>query len=111
MQSVYEKQWSRYKKLKWATAISFLGFLPTVAIMGFVATEVFQKRIPDAASGVFVLLWFLSCVFLAYFFSSWSCPRCGRPFVRYRNVALWTKRCVHCGLPKYSDPLNPTNKT
>jgi len=108
MLAVHEEQWSRYKRLKWATGVFFFGFFPVVALMGLLETQIFHKRIPATASGAFVFLWFVSGAVLTFLFSSWTCPRCGRPFVRYRNVALWTKRCVHCGLPTYSDPLSPT---
>jgi hypothetical protein len=107
----HDEQWSRYKRLQWAWCISFLSFFPVLAIAGLIATQIFQKRIPDTASGVFVVLWFLSSAFLDHLFTSWPCPRCGRPFVSNGNWTWWTNNCVHCGLSKYSDPLNPTDIT
>jgi hypothetical protein len=105
----HEEQWHRYKALKWAWSISVLGFLPLLAIVGMLATRVFQKQIPDTASGVFVTLWFLSSAYLNLLFTSWPCPRCGRPFINKGNWAWWTKSCVHCGLRKYSNPLDPAD--
>src|SRR5208283_930166 len=100
MLSSHGSQWSRYKRLKWAWSVSFLGLLPVVAIAGFFATTIFQKRIPDTAFSVFVALWFLGSVYLNYLYISWPCPRCGEPFVNNGNWVWWTKSCVHCGLPK-----------
>jgi hypothetical protein len=52
----HEGQWFRYKRLKWAWCVSFLGFLPALAIAGLTATQIFQKQIPDTAFSVFVAL-------------------------------------------------------
>ncbi len=33
----------------------------------------------------------------------WPCPRCGRPFhVTWWYGNPWGRRCVHCGLPKWT---------
>jgi hypothetical protein len=108
MLSSHGEQWHRYTRLKWAWSISVFGFFPAIAIAGMIATRIFQHRIPNTPSGVFVALWFLSSAFLNLLFTSWPCPRCGKPFINNGNWVWWTKSCVHCGLPKYSDPLNPT---
>src|SRR5689334_2518645 len=43
MPGSHDKQWHRYKTLKWAWCISFLGFLRVLAIAGIIATEVFSE--------------------------------------------------------------------
>jgi len=106
-----DERWSRYKKLKSAWFISFFSFVPAVLIAGLISTRIFHKPIPNTASSVFVVFCFLSSAFLNHLFTSWPCPRCGKPFVNNGNWEWWTKTCVHCGVPKYSDPLAPKSST
>jgi hypothetical protein len=103
----HEEQWSRYKRIKWAWYISFFGFLPAIAIVGLIDTQIFHRRFSGASSAVFVVVWFVSWVVLTHSYSYWSCPRCGKPFINNGNRRWWASECAHCGLPKYSDPLNP----
>jgi len=38
-------------------------------------------------------------------FSNFPCPKCGKPFIYTDDLRdTFTSRCVHCGLPKWSDP-------
>jgi predicted RNA-binding Zn-ribbon protein involved in translation (DUF1610 family) len=37
--------------------------------------------------------------------SDFPCPRCGEPFVHNgRRRDLFTRKCLHCQLPRWSDP-------
>jgi hypothetical protein len=107
MPGSYDEQWSRYKRIKWAWYISFLGFLPAIAIEGLIDTQIFHGRLSGDPTTVFALIWFFSAVVLNFVYVYWPCPRCGKPFVNNGNWRWWANACVHCGLPKYSDPLNP----
>lgn len=42
--------------------------------------------------------------------SLWPCPRCGRPFHCTWLYGNWfVRRCVHCGLPKWTPVPAPTD--
>lgn len=50
----------------------------------------------------FLFAWFIVAGFrLTY----WRCPRCNKPFfTRLLLGNLFARRCLHCHLPKWSDP-------
>jgi len=54
--------------------------------------------------------WVLAALLFAWFMVAgfrltyWHCPRCGKPFfTRLFWGNLFARRCLHCGLPKWSD--------
>jgi len=102
-------EWHRYKTLKWAWFISVLGYLPVPAVSSMIARRISGPDSGNTVFGITLVLWFLSSGALNHLFTSWPCPRCGKPFINNGNWAWFTKSCVHCGLLKYSDPLRPTD--
>ena len=100
--SEYPSTWKKYKALKRAAFISVLGLFPAVMIAG-----VIEHRVPRLGSSnisAFTLVtWFVALVILNLQYTSWPCPRCGKPFVNNGNWVWWTSKCVHCGLRKYTE--------
>ena len=44
-------------------------------------------------------------LFASFSLSAFPCPKCGKPFTYDENTRDgFTRACVHCQLPKWSDP-------
>lgn len=53
--------------------------------------------------------WALAWVVAVYRYAWWPCPSCGRPFFYGLYFAPWAHSCMHCGLPKWSEPETHTD--
>ena len=98
----YPSAWKKYKALRRAFFISVLGIFPAVLI-----ASVIEHRVLGLSSSNISTLTLVTC-FVALFilnhlYTSWPCPKCGKPFVNNGNWVWWTSKCVHCGLPKYTE--------
>jgi hypothetical protein len=95
----YEEQWRRYRRLR---RLSLLVLLPFCGVPFFPHGDgslslpvLFPIMMLSGFVGVGA--WFL----LNYF----RCPRCGRLFAItwWYSVSIFARKCVHCGLRKFSD--------
>jgi hypothetical protein len=103
--------WRRY--LWWSRAfwLLFFAYLPAVALVD----RLVRRTHGDAANTttlVMALVWMIAFAVVGYYKSNFACPRCGETFFRAWDDRPWRKswrsnpfarRCLHCGLPKWSD--------
>jgi hypothetical protein len=95
------EQWREYRKRRNLFLFAFLGFVPTVGAFGSLT-----RRMPhtEVLFAIFAFSWMAFFAVAIIRLNSWRCPRCGNWFAAkwwYRNP--FTQRCLHCGLPKYSN--------
>lgn len=100
---VYSDYWKRYRTIQWALAAVFLGGLPILAVLGAVG----WLR-SELVCGVAISAEFVASVVWAIRFQTLRCPRCGNCFSGDwgYNMSFLAGKCVHCGLPKFSDNGN-----
>lgn len=95
----YGKQWRRYRRLRMLSLLFLLPFAAGILLIEF--PDSLALRIPFSIAKLFgfvgVCAWFL----LNFF----RCPRCGKLFeiTWWYNLSIFTRKCVHCGLKKFSD--------
>jgi len=91
----YEQQWEDYRRRKNRLLLGLFGYIPITFAFGLLATELFRVQWPIP---VFAVSWMLLFATAGIRLQSYPCPRCGQLFFGYN---LFTRRCVHCTLPKY----------
>ena len=94
--------WRDYRKRRNLVLFAFLGYVPAVFVVGLVTVRWFHTTIP-----VFVAAfgWMAFYAVAGNLFVRFPCPRCGKWFfAKWWFHNTFARRCVHCGLPKYSDP-------
>jgi hypothetical protein len=99
----YRLAWRRCKIWRNLNILALLGLFPVMEVVGFIAR---YFDVP-ALYSVFIVVWFIFILSTAAEFAWFRCPRCGKTFaVRvFFNLLppVFVRRCVHCGLPKYSN--------
>ena len=95
--------WQNYRQRRlWFFAI-FLGYIPGVLALGFPLTWLFGSDIPFYIVGG---AWMLAFVISSIYMSSFPCPSCHRAFFfTWWHHNPLARRCVHCGFPKWSEPI------
>lgn len=98
----YQEHWRRYKRLRNFFLLIWLAYIPAVAVFTLVFSHRFRNFTP---SFVFAILWMLMFLIVGSRVSRWPCPRCGERFSQmgWVNRGFFVRKCLHCGLPKYSD--------
>ena len=99
--SDYQRHWKRYKFWRNLALFALAGFFPVILLARVVA-RIFNIPI------LFIIIafaWFLVIGTAATETSYWRCPRCRKPFsiTSWYRMGVHAQRCVHCGLPKYSN--------
>jgi hypothetical protein len=94
--------WSPYRRLRIACTLLWVGAIPVI-----VSLNLFGGGTGFFAGLALGYLFLLAVVSIR--FTSWPCPRCGKPFV-YRMWRLSSpmdllpgRPCKHCGLPEGSN--------
>ena len=107
----YAAAWRAYRLWSRAFWLTFVAYLPAVALFD----RVVRRRYGDAADTTTLLValgWMIAFAIAGYFKTNFACPRCGEMFFRAWDDRRWRKtwrstpfarRCAHCGLPKWSD--------
>ena len=96
----YAAAWQTYRKRRVAFMAAVFSFAVLLALVGLVPTPaLFASYWWTVAPFFFV--WFTIAGFrLTY----WHCPRCNKPFfTRLLWGNLFARRCLHCGLAKWSN--------
>jgi hypothetical protein len=98
---LYADAWERYRKLRNTAVLLWLGILPFIWALQLLHRMVLSEEIFGALIVLYVLFWLVSAIRLEFF----RCPRCGRPFSMtwWINLSFLARRCVHCGLKKFSE--------
>lgn len=84
---------------------AWLGYLPVAFPLGVLLSLLFPC---EHAILVVAGPWLMLCAIAGYRLTTFPCPRCHRPFFRtwfYTNQ--FAGRCIHCGLPKWSETQGP----
>jgi hypothetical protein len=110
--SKYAEQWQDYRRRRNLLLFAYIGFLPVAIVFILVTLLLFgDKPHTDTPGGVFGFCWLAFSFFASLRVSRFRCPRCGNMFfyqVEQRLVfRIWrgnvfSGKCLHCGLPKYS---------
>ena len=104
----YSAAGRRYRTWSRVYWIVFLTYLPALAY----ASQYFGwTRGNGAPIFVAIAVWMIAFAIVGYQKSNFACPRCGKPFFRRFDDRPWrrswvhnpfARRCMHCGLPKWS---------
>lgn len=100
--SDYRSAWESYRRLRNRCFALFIAYVPAVGAVAFVCAKVFRTLLP----GFFLAgAWMLAFLYTSLRLQAWPCPRCGKWFAAkwWYNKGFLARRCVHCGLPKYSE--------
>ena len=98
--------WKRYQFWRRLFWLVFFGSPVFFIGIGIPLMELFESEVPGYPVAFVVMAAF---AWTGYEVGSFRCPRCGEYFhscywggLPYRNPLA--RRCLNCGLPKWSDP-------
>ena len=94
--------WRRFQRGEWILWLLFVGFMPGVFVLVSPLDLLFDS---DALFAVVAIPWMIAFFVAGMRLAGFRCPRCSKPFLRtwwYQNG--FTRRCVHCSLPRWEDP-------
>ena len=95
----YSAAWKRYRRLRVAFPLSFLGWLP----FAYVGGTLF--RLLHWNTNILMILTLAWIPFMSIFswqWAFWQCPRCGYAF-KGKFDAFFPQHCHHCGLPMWAE--------
>ncbi len=98
MSDPHEEHWREYRRVYWRSMGLTVAFFFGGGILSSVLSAAFR------APWVFPLAFVpfvLATIWVSQEPMRWPCPQCGEPFFStwwYHNA--FTKKCLHCGLPK-----------
>ena len=95
--------WSEYRKWRNLSWLALVGYMPIVLGVGLASIRLFDTFTP---AFVLAFAWMVFIVIVGNICLRFSCPKCGKAFFAkcwYYNS--FAQRCLHCGLPKYANPL------
>jgi hypothetical protein len=98
--SDYEPLWEDYRRRRRWKLVLFLSYVPVV---GAFALLVVHLHAPEALIPASAICGMVAFAVAQVRVASWRCPRCREAFFRarwYHNG--FAKKCVHCGLRKWS---------
>ena len=104
----YSAAWRRYRRWSLAFWLAFLLYLPGLA---FLSHALGWTRGDGAPVLIAAFVWIVASAAIGYVKSNFRCPRCGELFFRKFDDRSWrrdwqhnpfARRCMHCGLAKWS---------
>jgi ferric-dicitrate binding protein FerR (iron transport regulator) len=104
----HAEAWRRYRRLSRAFWILFLFFLPGLAAIDRALRSLRGRQ---TVILVIALAWMLAFAVIGYLKWNLRCPRCGELFFHTFDDRPWrrgwvhnpfARRCLHCGLPKWT---------
>ena len=97
----YTDAWRRYRRLRVALPLTFLGGPPLVYALGAILRAFHWN---ENVASIIILAWVPLLPVLGWKWSFWQCPRCGQAF-KSLYQPLFPKRCQNCELPMWAvDP-------
>jgi peptidoglycan/LPS O-acetylase OafA/YrhL len=105
----YTPGWRRYRNLSRAFWLVFLLYIPVIGGVSRALRSSQDNATVIAVAAFAALILFAT---LGYQTFNLRCPRCGEAFSRRFDDRPWrmdwqhrpfTRRCLHCGLPKWAD--------
>ena len=102
----YEDDWREYKPIRNIFLIVFVLYVPVCFSIGALSVQLFDTITPGF---VVAFLWMVVFDVSGIRVNLWRCPNCGDWFsgTWWYNLGFLARRCVHCGLPKYSSTPPP----
>jgi len=95
--------WRECRRRRNILLFAFLGFVPSVAVIGLVGVRLFHTDWPFSIAAI---SWMIFFVLAGIRYESFRCPRCHKWFfVKWWCYDIFARRCLHCGLPKYASPV------
>ena len=102
-----EGAWRNYRRRRNQFVFVFVGYVPICFAFAYLTTKLFHTTVPGLTFGI---CWMVLFAVTGLRLQVLPCPRCGEAFFAkwfYHNI--FARRCVHCGLPKYSDSRSSIN--
>jgi hypothetical protein len=107
--SAYQTSWQEYRRLRKNAKYSLIALgISFVALVVVVGTA--EHYLPGAAQAAlsigFLIAWVALMIIGGYHdwkLRRWPCPRCGRAFRGFWALPWMPKRCVYCGLPRWTE--------
>ncbi|HWY27199.1 MAG TPA: hypothetical protein VNY97_04645 [Candidatus Angelobacter sp.] len=98
----YQQSWQAYKRLRNFLSVLLVTLIPVLVLAGRFGMEQFGSQVPHL---VMMGIWFALIFGIGIYLENWPCPRCGKTFHKkwWYRLGILSPRCVHCGLPKYSN--------
>jgi len=101
----YAEGWEEYRRYgRDLLLVWFGGFLEAAAI-ATISNCLFHPLVPGEVAAVsWMVLFFIA----GARYQTFRCPRCGEKFSAtwWYQLSFLARKCVHCGLPKFSDDGN-----
>jgi hypothetical protein len=96
----YASAWNDYRRRRrWYFSIACGGLAAIITLAMLFSGQSVQCLNFLVLAPIWAIAFSVAAIRLCRFI----CPRCGRPFCATRLVAhLYTRRCVHCGLPRWA---------
>jgi hypothetical protein len=95
----YRAAWRKYRMLRIAFPLVFLGWLP----FGYIVGAVFRfLNWNEFIAGIIILAWIPLILIVGWPWPFWKCPQCGSAFKGIYDP-FFPKHCRHCGLPKWGE--------
>jgi hypothetical protein len=97
----YTENWRKYKRTRNLFWLMFVGYVPVVFAVSLLLFKLLHNTSPGFA---FALAWMAGWMVTGIRLNTWRCPRCGKWFAAkwWYNKGFFARKCVHCGLPKYT---------
>ena len=104
----YEEDWQKYKRTRNVFLILLASYVPVCFGIAALSTKLFHTLTPGFVAA---FVWMALIAITGVQLNLWRCPHCGEWFsgTWWYNLGFLARRCVHCGLPKYSN--TPTDET
>ena len=100
MNMPYEDNWIDYRKRRRLFWIVFLTYVPGASFIGILLEKTIGSEYPIY---IVAILWMLAFAITGLRLTYWKCPRCNKHFfAKWWGVNQFARKCLHCGLPKWS---------
>ncbi len=94
--------WEEYRRRRKVWLFAVIGYVPIVFAVALLSMSLFSTFTP---AFVVAFVWMAFLAIAGNLVIRFPCPRCGKWFfARWWYYNGFARRCVHCGLPKYTDP-------
>lgn len=91
--------WAGYRNRRRLFWIAFIGFLPGVAALGLSLNWLSGSSHPAT---IVAVVWMVFFAITVIRLNGFPCPNCGKPFFhRFFVQNPLSRRCMHCGWPKW----------
>jgi hypothetical protein len=101
MAKSYSDQWAELRKAERISRLIFFSWPPGMFVLISILSAIGIAG--NLSVGLVFVVWIIAGSIAAHAVLSFKCPRCNNLFFRQR---FWknglTKKCLHCGLPKWT---------